>query len=55
MMETRRMNLIQHLARRFSLRQIVFFLLLAFFLTSILFPFYWMVSSSFKTQSEIGG
>ncbi len=55
MMETRRMNLIQHMARRFSLRQIVFFLLLAFFLTSILFPFYWMVSSSFKTQVEIGG
>jgi multiple sugar transport system permease protein len=55
MMETRRMNLIQHMARRFSLRQIVFFLLLAFFLTSILFPFYWMVSSSFKTQAEIGG
>lgn len=54
-METRRMNLIQHMARRFSLRQIVFFLLLAFFLTSILFPFYWMVSSSFKTQAEIGG
>ncbi|PWB78042.1 MAG: ABC transporter permease [Anaerolineales bacterium] len=43
------------MARRFSLRQIVFFLLLAFFLTSILFPFYWMVSSSFKTQVEIGG
>lgn len=55
MMETRRMNLIQHLARHFSLRQIVFFLLLSFFLTSILFPFYWMVSSSFKTQAEIGG
>jgi multiple sugar transport system permease protein len=53
--DTRRMNLIQHLARRFSLRQLVFFLVLAFFLTSILFPFYWMVSSSFKTQAEIGG
>lgn len=55
MTETRRMNLIQHLARRFSLRQLVFFLILTFFLTSILFPFYWMVSSSFKTQAEIGG
>jgi multiple sugar transport system permease protein len=55
MVETRRMNLIQHLARRFSLRQLVFFLVLAFFLTSILFPFYWMISSSFKTQAEIGG
>ena len=26
-----------------------------FFLTSILFPFYWMVSSSFKTRAEIAG
>jgi multiple sugar transport system permease protein len=25
-----------------------------FFITSILFPFYWMVSSSFKTYAEIG-
>ena len=55
MAETKRMNLIQHLARRFSLRQIIFFLILTFFLTSILFPFYWMVSSSFKSQAEIGG
>jgi multiple sugar transport system permease protein len=55
MTETRRMNLIQHLARRFSLGQIAFLLILTFFLTSILFPFYWMVSSSFKTQAEIGG
>jgi multiple sugar transport system permease protein len=55
MAETKRMNLIQHFARRFSLRQIVFFLILTFFLTSILFPFYWMVSSSFKSQAEIGG
>jgi multiple sugar transport system permease protein len=29
--------------------------ILIFFLTSILFPFYWMVSSSFKTREEIGG
>jgi len=31
-----------------------FALVLTFFLTSILFPFYWMVSSSFKTYAEIG-
>jgi len=55
MVETKPMNLIRHIARRFSLRQIVFLLILTFFLTSILFPFYWMVSSSFKTQAEIGG
>jgi multiple sugar transport system permease protein len=53
--ETKRMNLIRHMARRFSLQQIAFLLILTFFLTSILFPFYWMVSSSFKTQAEIGG
>lgn len=55
MIETKRLNLIQHLARRFSLGQFAFLLILTFFLTSILFPFYWMVSSSFKTQAEIGG
>lgn len=55
MVETKRMNLIQYIARRFSLRQIIFSLILTFFLTSILFPFYWMISSSFKTQAEIGG
>jgi multiple sugar transport system permease protein len=53
--DTKRKNLIQHLARRLTLGQLVFSLSLAFFLTSILFPFYWMVSSSFKTQAEIGG
>ena len=55
MAETKRMNLIQHMARRLSLQKIAFLLILTFFLTSILFPFYWMISSSFKTQAEIGG
>jgi multiple sugar transport system permease protein len=50
-----RLNLIEHLARRFTLRQLVFAIALTFFLVSILFPFYWMVSSSFKTYAEIGG
>ncbi|HFD38665.1 MAG TPA: carbohydrate ABC transporter permease [Anaerolineae bacterium] len=45
----------EHLARRFSLRQLIFFIVLTFFLVSILFPFYWMVSSSFKSYAEIGG
>lgn len=48
-------NIIQHLAARFSLRQIIFLIVLTFFLVSILFPFYWMVSSSFKSKLEIGG
>jgi multiple sugar transport system permease protein len=48
-------NLIEHLAHRLSLRQFIFAIVLAFFLISILFPFYWMVSSSFKSYAEIGG
>ncbi len=50
-----KLTLTQHLSRRFSMRQLIFALVLAFFLISILFPFYWMVSSSFKTYAEIGG
>ncbi|MEJ2209561.1 MAG: carbohydrate ABC transporter permease [Anaerolineae bacterium] len=50
-----RLNLIEHLARHFTLRQLVFAIVLTFFLVSILFPFYWMISSSFKTYAEIGG
>jgi multiple sugar transport system permease protein len=50
-----KLNLIQHLSRRLSLKQIIFAIILAFFLVSILFPFYWMMSSSFKTYAEIGG
>jgi multiple sugar transport system permease protein len=50
-----RLNLVEHLARHFTLRQLIFAIALTFFLVSILFPFYWMVSSSFKTYAEIGG
>ncbi len=50
-----KLTLIEHLSRRLSSRQLVFGIVLAFFLISILFPFYWMVSSSFKTYAEIGG
>ena len=50
-----RLNFFEHLARRFTLRQLIFAIALAFFLVSILFPFYWMVSSSFKSYAEIGG
>ncbi len=49
-----RLNLIDRLARSITLPRFVFALILTFFLTSILFPFYWMVSSSFKTYAEIG-
>ncbi|MEA1870727.1 MAG: carbohydrate ABC transporter permease [Candidatus Bipolaricaulota bacterium] len=49
-----RLNLIDRLARSITWPRFVFALVLTFFLTSILFPFYWMVSSSFKTYAEIG-
>lgn len=48
-------SFLTHLSRRFSLQGFIFAITLTFFLTSILFPFYWMVSSSFKTRAEIGG
>ncbi len=50
-----RSNLIDRLARWLTWRRFIFALVMTFFLTSILFPFYWMVSSSFKTYAEIGG
>jgi multiple sugar transport system permease protein len=50
-----KLTLIDHLARRLTMRQFIFAIVLAFFLISILFPFYWMVSSSFKSYAEIGG
>jgi multiple sugar transport system permease protein len=49
------LSLIDHLARWLTWPRFVFALAMIFFLTSILFPFYWMVSSSFKTRAEIGG
>lgn len=48
-------NIINLMARRFTMKQLLLFIGITFFLTSILFPFYWMVSSSFKSQAEIGG
>ena len=50
-----RLSLIDHLARWITWPRFIFAVILVFFLTSILFPFYWMVSSSFKTYAEIGG
>ncbi|MEA3349045.1 MAG: carbohydrate ABC transporter permease [Chloroflexota bacterium] len=47
-------NLIGHLANWITWPRFIFSITLTFFLTSILFPFYWMVSSSFKTYAEIG-
>jgi multiple sugar transport system permease protein len=50
-----RLSLIDHLARWITWPRFIFALALTFFLTGILFPFYWMTSSSFKTYAEIGG
>ncbi len=49
------MSLIDRLARSLTWPRFIFALTLIFFLTSILFPFYWMVSSSFKSFAEIAG
>ena len=48
-------NFIEHLAAHMSWRKFIFAIVLFMFLSVILFPFYWMISSSFKTYAEIGG
>lgn len=53
--QTENSSFLTQMSRRFSLQGFIFAIVLTFFLTSILFPFYWMVSSSFKTRAEIGG
>lgn len=50
----RKLNLFGHLARWFTLPRFFFATGLTFFLTGVLFPFYWMISSSFKSYAEIG-
>ena len=47
-------SFIDHMAGWINWSRFLFAIGLFFFLTSILFPFYWMVSSSFKTTAEIG-
>lgn len=48
-------SFIGHLAAWLNWPRFIFSATLIFFLTSILFPFYWMASSSFKTRAEIAG
>lgn len=48
-------NFITHLAGYLNWQRFLFAIGLFMFLASILFPFYWMVSSSFKTGAEIAG
>ena len=47
-------NVIEHMASWITIPRFIFVLVLTIFLVSIIFPFYWMVSSSFKTYAEIG-
>ena len=54
-MDHEKKNFIDHLAGWITWPRFIFSVVMIFFLTSILFPFYWMVSSSFKTRAEIGG
>jgi multiple sugar transport system permease protein len=47
-------SFLDHMAAWINWRRFLVSLGFIFFITSILFPFYWMVSSSFKTRAEIG-
>lgn len=53
--EAEPMNFLDRFGRWLTWRRFIFLLVMTFFLTMILFPFYWMVSSSFKSRAEIGG
>jgi multiple sugar transport system permease protein len=53
-MNKNRKNFIEYTANWITWPRFIFALVLIFFLTSILFPFYWMISSSSKTYAEIG-
>ncbi len=49
------MSAIDRMARWLNWRRFWFLLALFIFLAMVLFPFYWMVSSSLKSQAEIAG
>jgi multiple sugar transport system permease protein len=51
---SRNMNLLDHIGRWINWKRFLFLLVLWGFIISIVFPFYWMISSSFKTGAEIG-
>lgn len=48
-------NFLDHLAGSLNWQKMLFSLGIFIFLSMILFPFYWMVSSSFKSGAEIAG
>ena len=49
------MSYLDRLGQWLNWPRFLFTITMTFFLVSIIFPFYWMVSSSFKSQAEIGG
>ena len=51
---SRNMNLLDHIGQWINWKRFLFLLVLWGFIISIVFPFYWMISSSFKTGAEIG-
>lgn len=51
--QTKNMSIIDHLAHRMSWPRFFFWLTIMTFFISVLFPFYWMISSSFKSGAEI--
>jgi multiple sugar transport system permease protein len=53
--QPQKMSFLDHLARTMSWQRFAFALGMFIFIVMILFPFYWMVSSSFKSRAEIGG
>lgn len=50
----KRRSFIDHLAHQMSWSRFIWGLIFIFFVTGVIFPFYWMVSSSFKSYAEIG-
>jgi multiple sugar transport system permease protein len=49
------LSFLDRLGRWLNWKRFIFLMFLSFFLMAILFPFYWMVSSSFKSAAEIAG
>ena len=53
--QSQKANFVDHLARRMTWPRFFFALGMFIFWVMVVFPFYWMVSSSFKTGAEIAG
>jgi len=48
-------SLLDRIAYKLTWKRFIFLTTMFMFLAVIIFPFYWMVSSSFKSKAEIGG